>query len=320
MNLTRCDSGHFYDSDKYILCPICNETRFKTTEDTPSSFRGFPYSGFDDFRLAEEIGSGSDCKIYHVQKLTNYALKIIGWESQDTYNSALREYEIAKRLHQWDYFIHYEGCYEKENQVFLLQEMATPWPKYVKEHEVSVETILRSIRTLCDALSSMRFVGLLHTKVNPMCIFMKDGKVKLGGFDHVVPLKPGEKLKHGVFSLEYTSPELWTHNYCSGTEDIYSLGITMYYMFSGGRLPKHYIPRVPPKQKGPDQFSTMFINSELLEIIKKATAYLPTDRYSTPDELNEAIEGFMDSHEADMGETIWLAEEKFPDIDVEEYT
>ena len=62
----------------------------KTTEDTPSSFRGFPYSGFDDFRLAEEIGSGSDCKIYHVQKLTNYALKIIGWEGQDNYNSALR--------------------------------------------------------------------------------------------------------------------------------------------------------------------------------------------------------------------------------------
>ena len=30
MNLIRCESGHFYDAERFSECPFCNQTRIST--------------------------------------------------------------------------------------------------------------------------------------------------------------------------------------------------------------------------------------------------------------------------------------------------
>ena len=314
MNIIKCSAGHFYDSDEFAACPHCKAFSFEKPKEELSTFRGFPYFGFEDIRMVEEIGSGTSGRVYHVQKQTDYAVRIIGWDNQETYNSALREYEIAKRLQQWSYFIHYEGCYERDNQVFLLQELATPWPKFVERKNVSILYVLQIIRILCDALSYMRSFGLLHVNVSPMNIFMKDNMVKLGGFSHVIPFKPDERYEGGSGTFPYMAPEMTTGGYCSGTEDVYSLGMTMYYMLTGGRLPfqageEDEDEDILLERKERDEISTMLLNSELLRIIQKAAAYHPADRYSTPEELKEVIVGFENAHYMELFEMIRQVED-----------
>ena len=304
MNLIKCVAGHFYDGDTYGVCPHCAGKRKEASEAHRPSFWGLPDTGFEGFQMKEEISRGSSRPIYHVQKVTDYAVKIAGWISQDGRQSIIREYEIARKLEQWKCFIHYERYEEKGNEIFLLQELATPWTEYVKQNTISVGDVLRVVQNLCDALSYMRYAGFIHLNVSPTNIFMKDGKVKLGDFSHAIPFTPGERYEDFSGKFPYLAPEIGSNGCCNGTEDIYSLGVTMYYMLTGGKLPFRYYGVNMPTRSESDTISTMFMNSELLEIMRKATAYQPSDRYALPEEMKEAVAGFMNSHAMEVAEII----------------
>ena len=93
------------------------------------------------------------------------------------------------------------------------------------------------------------------------------------------------------------APEIRDSWYYTGTEDFYSLGITMYMLLTGGKWPYSSPDQRGQEARGPeDHIETLFLHEGLVRIIETATAYSPIDRYPTAQAFAAALRGFIFSH------------------------
>ena len=112
-----------------------------------------------------------------------------------------------------------------------------------------------------------------------------------------------DRLEYGTISDDQVSvisaPELhglipsFKHN-----SDVYALGMVLYYIFNGNHVPfvdENTTPAAALKRRidGEELPAPMFADYELAEIILKACAFNPEDRYQGPDELKAALVQYM---------------------------
>ena len=93
----------------------------------------------------------------------------------------------------------------------------------------------------------------------------------------------------------YMAPEMWKLDPIDGRSDIYSLGLMLYEILSGGELPfrgetpfqfmyAHLHEEIPAISQKFDSYTT-----EMDEVLFRATAKDPDDRYNTAAEMSEAF-------------------------------
>lgn len=158
------------------------------------------------------------------------------------------------------------------------------------------EEVIRIGRDICAALILCHRRNILHRDVKPENIFRnRDGSYKLGdlGISRILDLcHPDAVTGAGVF--EYWSPQQMS-GYCDKRADIYSLGLVLYELCNGNRLPFAESSQVtdgevslrlggqplpPPRNAG----------DGLARVILTACAYLPQDRYQDAEEMLQALE------------------------------
>ena len=155
------------------------------------------------------------------------------------------------------------------------------------------------LEMVCQALEHAHSNDVIHRDVKPENIFLGDnGNVKLGDWGHATRQKPSSKTRnspnepmeqiHGT--LCYISPErLSNQNAATPAVDIYSLGVTLYYVLTQ-RLPFNGTEQeqlacistgkfVPPRQHDSG------IPKPLEAICLKAMSLNPVERYGSADEL-----------------------------------
>lgn len=93
--------------------------------------------------------------------------------------------------------------------------------------------VLKICRDICLALGFMKKKRLIHGDVKPQNIYYDGAKWLLGDLGSVCVT--GEVPLYG--SEGYLSPEAFRGEPCDIRSDLYSLGIAMYKLLSGGRLP-----------------------------------------------------------------------------------
>lgn len=186
------------------------------------------------------------------------------------------------------------------------------------------ETVVRLAMDICKALSRCKENGIIHRDVKPQNILVSEsGDYKLGDFGVA---KVSEKTTAGTITgtYEYMAPEVFRGLKYNATADIYSLGIVMYWLMNNKRTP--FMPQ-PPQIPSTSQievartkrFSGEHIpapvhgGAALKEIVLKACAYDPSDRYQSADDMLAALQAlnpqndgtFTSSGEkADSGETL----------------
>ncbi|MBR2258977.1 MAG: serine/threonine protein kinase [Blautia sp.] len=250
------------------------------------------------------LGKGGVGDVYQLSRTIRYAIKVIEWNDKSSRPMAQHEYETAAMFSECDYVIRYHKYYEKGNKSFLLQELGQPWYNCRGFHKVQTGDVLNMILDACRALSFIHAKGYQHFDVKPQNILFAGKNAKLGDFSHTYPFEKGKQFMHRMGTYQFMAPEMALEKLCSGTEDIYSLGITMFFMLRGGRLPYDYSKRFPHVRHEEDEISTLFLHEDLLEIVKKATAFDPDQRYQAVEEMQEAIELVMKTHEDAMEEMI----------------
>ena len=164
--------------------------------------------------------------------------------------------------------------------------------------DVSQELVFKAGKQLCQALIASHSVSVIHRDINPTCIFVDDnGNFKLGDYcfatimnDLLKGLKLGTPLYH--------SPEVYHNKPYDIRTDIYSLGLVLYWMLNERRRPfvsigASFINRslathrrlegspLPPPSNG---------CAALQNVVLKALAYDPAERYATPAEMLAALE------------------------------
>ena len=185
--------------------------------------------------------------------------------------------------------------------ILIRMELLTPLQDYLSSHRLSENDVIRMAENLCDALAFCQKKGLIHRDIKPENIFISEtGQFKLGDFGvaRTIEKTTGGLSKKGTES--YMAPEIYLNKPYGSSVDIYSLGLVLYKFMNNNRLP--FFPLYPQpitfadrenalsrRMKGDNPSAPVNACKEFADIILKACAYKPEERYRTAADMLEDI-------------------------------
>lgn len=184
--------------------------------------------------------------------------------------------------------------------IFIKMELLTPLNKVLSEN-IPEEQVLDVGRDICRALVLCKEHKIIHRDIKPQNIFVSEyGDYKLGDFGIA---KTVEKTSGGtkIGTYKYMAPEVYHDEPYGASADIYSLGLVLYWMLNERRMP--FLPLPPEKLSasaeenarrrrlsGDPLPAPAHGSGELKQIVLKACAYNPKDRYQSAAEMLSALE------------------------------
>ena len=185
--------------------------------------------------------------------------------------------------------------------ILIRMELLTALTDYQLSHPMDRGQVLRMGKELAGALEFCRKKGLIHRDVKPANIFVDEfGHFKLGDFGVARSVKrtAGGLSKKGT--EPYMAPEVYLGKPYGPSVDIYSLGLVLYRFMNRGRLP--FLPPAPRpitfqdrenalarRMKGEPLPPPQDADPALAEVILKACAYRPENRFATAAGFLEAL-------------------------------
>ena len=292
-----------------------------------------------DWTITAYLGGGGYGKVYQIERNVSglreeAALKIIsrpadeqeieayydnGYDAESmvaTYTDELqryvKEYQMMRELQGQSNIVSCDdfAVVPREDgiggSIFIRMELLTPLPKAVKKEMLSEEQVIRLGKDICRALILCEERNIIHRDIKPDNIMIsRFGDFKLGDFgvarvqDHTT-----NATKMGTHG--YAAPEV-EHMQKYGKEaDIYSLGITLYWLLNNRRMPLLRADEVLNGTKVSEAMVRRY-NGEplppprdgsegLKAIVLKACAYDAKDRYRSASEMYQALEALSEEH------------------------
>lgn len=165
------------------------------------------------------------------------------------------------------------------------------------------------IESLLDALEYAHSEGIVHKDIKPSNILIDKRGDRPFLADFGIATAPGVRAEtiHGLIlgSPAYLSPEQAKNNELDGRTDIYALGITMIKMLAGSLPKRSETPEEVLRRKihDPESFITeslsafsVNIDNDLEQILMKAIASNPQDRYKNADFFIDALQEYRKNH------------------------
>ena len=120
-------------------------------------------------------------------------------------------------------------------EISLRSDLAVPLERYIRSHTYGESDVAKIGAGICDALALCRDRGIVHGDVKPQNIFVSGGNfegsldVRLGDFGMaaLVPDAAGD----------FAAPEVLCGEEPSAENDVYSLGMVLYWMLNDRRVP-----------------------------------------------------------------------------------
>jgi len=189
----------------------------------------------------------------------------------------------------------YENCY------FIVMEFleGQTLKEYIKEKKfLSVSETISIMKQVCDGVDVAHKQGIVHRDLKPQNIFIRrDGVIKIMDFGiaYQQDASPLTQTNAVMGSVHYLAPEQAKGESASIQTDIYSLGIVMYEMLTGHvpytgdsavnivlRHLRETVPYVSEKNE--------HVPQSVENIIIRATAKNPSDRYHSMDEMRHDLD------------------------------
>lgn len=207
----------------------------------------------------------------------------------------VKEAEVLKQLAKLEGFTPYDSWQivpmrsEVGYEVYLVGSYKRSLTRYM---ELSPMTHLAAVNLgldMCAALAVCRRAGFLYVDLKPENIFVFDAQTYRIGDLGFIPLS---SLKYASLPEKYrscfTAPEITdAFSSLNTTLDIYALGLVLYQIYNGGKLP---FDGNAPAQDFP---APMYADYEMSEIILKACAADPAQRWQDPLEMGQALVDYM---------------------------
>lgn len=219
--------------------------------------------------------------------------------------SLVGEYAMVKKLsgcpnivHSLDlrYIQHDDGI---GWDLYIRMELLTPLKKALTG-DYSEQMVLKIGGDLCGALIACEKEHIIHRDIKPENVLVSDsGVFKLGDFGVA---KVAEENGTGTVTgtMGYMAPEITNHEAYGQTADIYSLGMVLYWLMNGRTLPfLPFPPAIPTAEQRQEASNRRFRgdplpapqngSAALKQVVLKACAFRPEDRYQTAAEMLEAL-------------------------------
>ena len=230
---------------------------------------------------------------------------------EEAVEDIVKEFVLMSRLKGNSNIVSYEDhklIKDKDNiswDIFIRMELLTNLSDYLRENEITKRDIIKLGIDMCRALELCQKNNIIHRDIKPENIFVSEnGDFKLGDFGiaRQVEKTMSGLSKKGTFT--YIAPEVYKGEAYGSSVDIYSLGLVMYRLLNNNRMP--FMPPYPQPIKHSDRESALVKrimgteipmplndNGRLAEIVLKACAYDPSQRYSSPHTMRMELEDIM---------------------------
>ena len=293
---------------------------------------------WNDWKVVKQLGKGSYGTVYQIERniggLTDRAaLKVISIPPDEqlikTYRSegydensilkkcesylqdTLNEYKLMRSLGSSANIVYCEDIayLPKDDElgfdVFIRMELLTPFQEYISTSDFAEKDIIKLGEDLCKALALCETHGIVHRDVKPSNIFVNDnGDFKLGDFG-VAKILDHATAATRIGTEKFMAPEVLKREKYGNSVDLYSLGLVLYWLLNGRRMPFLQAGRVPTSQEEQDALSKRLSGDALpkpqegshalVDIILKACEYEQDRRYASAKEMLQALTHLSDS-------------------------
>ena len=187
-------------------------------------------------------------------------------------------------------------------EIYIRMEMVVPLFTFLQDKTLTARDVIHMGTDLCRALELCHKYNIIHRDIKPENIFIsRQGNYKLGDFGIARQIEKtrSDMSKKGTYS--YMAPEVYKGQTYDSTVDIYSLGIVLYRFLNNNRTP--FLPPYPKAIRYPDKQAAnesrmngsplpppCNAGEKLAEVILRACAHRPEDRYRTAAEMRQALE------------------------------
>ena len=295
---------------------------------------------FGSWHIVREIGRGSNSAVFEIVREEFgsercAALKVISipqddsewenfaltngatWENTyDYYSDLVKRYEkeisLMEKVKGCSFIAGYEETEIKPHDdgkgwdILIRMELLTPLRKYIDTHggKLDSDTVKKLALDLCAALEICEKNGIVHRDIRPENIFVSEiGYFKLGDFGmaRINEATTGASTRIGID--DYLAPEIINRSSeYDSRADIYSLGMTMYRLLNGNRLPFEPDDTSPAymrdkteakKQRlsGAPFTKPKYADAFISDIILRACKYKKEDRFASASEMKRALKG-----------------------------
>ena len=187
--------------------------------------------------------------------------------------------------------------------ILIRMELLTPITSYLKQnHTFTRREVIQLGMDLCKALEICQRYNIIHRDIKPANIFISETEdFKLGDFGvaRIASASTGASTRAGT--VNYMAPEVFRGEKYTSNVDIYSLGLVMYQLLNANRMPLYppYPQPITPSSRERAQAQRLSgaalpppANAEgrLAEIVLKACAPDPAQRYDSPTVMRQALE------------------------------
>ena len=186
--------------------------------------------------------------------------------------------------------------------IYIRMELLTPLEKHIHNNPLSEADVVRLGIDICRALERCHKLKVIHRDIKPANIFVSEqDDFKLGDFGiaRTVEKTASNLSRKGTYN--YMAPEVYTGKEYGLSVDIYSLGLVMYRLLNHNR--NVFLPPYTEPFDYKDQESALIKRisgtplpypdnapKALGDVILKACAFRPEDRFQSPVSFRHALE------------------------------
>lgn len=322
------------------FCPKCG-SKAETVSETPvapAAPAGKP-SVWPEWQIVKQLGRGSFGVVYQAVRNDNNvestsAIKVISIPTDSsevetllsegfdltgskTYFKGLvddfvREIQLMESLKGIQNIVSIEDykVVEKQDEIgwdiYIRMELLTPFNKFICDKNFDEAEVIKFGCDICSALEICDRMNIIHRDIKPENIFVNNfGHYKLGDFGIARKL---ENMTGGLSqkgTANYMAPEVANSKDYDARVDTYSLGIVLYRLLNGNRVPfisadKQLLSpndrrlAVERRIRGEALPAPCDASPEMAEVILKACAFNPDDRFDSATQMKQALRSVAD--------------------------
>ena len=287
-----------------------------------------------EWKIGERIGGGSYGVVYEATRSdynveSHAAIKMISIPANDSEIDSLRaeglnmtetktylQQVVNDFVSEIQLLVSLEGCpnivdvkdyrvVEKEGElgwhIFIRMELLTPFDAYMLNKKLSEKEVIDLGIDICTALEICAEKNIIHRDVKPgnILVHKSTGSFKLGDFGIARKLENLSVSLSQKGTYNYMAPEVVTGDIYDSRVDIYSLGIVLYRLMNGNRLPflnesqninpNEITAAVDRRIRGEALPAPCEASAAMADVILRACAHDPDKRFASASEMKRAL-------------------------------
>lgn len=274
----------------------------------------------DRYLIIGNIGSGGMANVFLARDLIldrEVAVKVLRYDFQND-QAAIRRFQrealaATELVHPNIVSVYDVG--EEDGQQYLVMEYVKGMDlkRYIQtQYPIAYDKVVDIMDQILSAMSLAHHHRIIHRDLKPQNILInEEGVVKITDFGIAIALSETSitQTNSMLGSVHYLSPEQARGSMATNQSDIYAMGIILYEMITG-RVPfdgesavtialKHFQDELPDIHIYSQQ-----VPQALENVVLKATAKDPINRYKTTEEMQADLYTSLDANRAQ--EAKWL--------------